>query len=381
MSLFNRNIQEIIESKRISTYGIFLSVSHLLTAFFLYRTNFSIDGLVCWQFFSGCQPFTRILFLGLSNALIIYGALSTICAGLFFLKKQKIAYYLFLTLSLFKIIVQLSDYRFMGNYHYMSNIINFAFLFLPCKKDIIKLFIVLFYMAAGVIKFNLDWFSGAALTNPSVLSGRWLILSCAYVVLLELVLSLGLLSKNKKYFYFVLVQVCLFHLFSWHIVGYFYPLIMFSLISIYFLSTETFVFPTQRINLFFVGLFLFAQMLPLFFDLNSSLTNKYRVYALNMLDAYSQCETRLFLKNKDSTIEYRPDFSKIVVRLHCDPIFIVQKVHETCDYYKTNANFKDIDFDFQVRRSSEQNNIQQLTLQNVCSHPLKIDALSGAAYQ
>ncbi len=381
MIFFNRHVQEIFTCKKNQIYGIFLSFSHLLTAYFWYRRDFDTDGIVCWQFFSNCQFLTRHLFSELSVDLIIYGSLSFFCMGLFFLKKEKPAYFLFLALSVFKMIVQLSDYRFMGNYHYMSNVINFVFLFLPNKKNIVKSFLVLFYVAAGLIKFNLDWFSGAALINPSIFSGRLLIFSCAYVILLELVFSIGLLSTQRKYFYFVLAQVCLFHLFSWHIVGYFYPVIMLSLISIFFLSPAEFCFPKELVNLVAIGLFIFAQGLPLVLDPHSSLTNKYRVYALNMLDADSECETRMLIKKKDSTIEYRPDFSKIAIRIHCDSVFIVKKVHATCQYFSPDPDFTDIDFDFQVRRSSERNDIEQLTYKNVCSHPLKINAVSGAAYQ
>ncbi|MBC7420968.1 MAG: hypothetical protein H7328_09595 [Bdellovibrio sp.] len=263
----------------------------------------------------------------------------------------------------------------------MSHIINFTFLFLANKKNMLKLFLVLFYVSAGLIKFNTDWFSGQALTNPSFFSGYLLVLACTYVVILEMIFSWLLLASNRKIFWFALFQICLFHIFSWHIVGYFYPIIMFALISLFFIQRDLFRFPKDLLNRCFIALFIIAQVIPFAIDKNSSLTNHYRVYSLNMLDAYSVCESRFFIKKTDVTIEYKPNLSQFSVRVHCDPIVLLSLLTKTCQDQASLAGFIDIDVDHQVRRKSDFSNIHQQSFANVCTNKLKIDRLSGGLYQ
>ena len=54
--------------------------------------------------------------------------------------------------------------------------------------------VVLFYFWAGLLKFNSEWLSGAALyKKPWLLPTGALPLACAYVLALETVFSWGLL--------------------------------------------------------------------------------------------------------------------------------------------------------------------------------------------
>ncbi len=377
-----KNIDEIKNDKNLTWYGFILCLTHLLSAYFFYPGLPKSDDIICWQFFENCHSVSTFILNSLDYSLLLYGFFSVICAVYFLLKKNQTAYILFFGLSAFKFIVHLSDYRFMGNYHYMSHVINFVFLLILNKKNMIKLMIVLFYMSAAMIKFNPDWLSGSALLRPTFLKQPFLGLACAYVIFLELVISILLLSKQRKLFYFALFQISCFHIFSWHIVGYFYPLIMFGLLALFFMNPASFEFPKNKTNLTVLAIFILAQILPIYITgKNSSLSNEYRVYSLNMLDAYTVCETRMFIKNKNSVIEYAPDFTKLAIRVHCDPVFVQQKVQKTCEFYKNNTEFLDIDFDHQVRRKSDPTETYQATFKNVCARPLKIHRLSGGFYQ
>jgi hypothetical protein len=135
--------------------------------------------------------------------------------------------------TLLKFALHMSNYNFMGNYHYMAYFVTMAFLFVGHKKHLIKYLIVSFYIAAGALKMNMDWLSGAAMIRTPWLNGPLLSVSLFYVVLLELVLVAGLLHRRQSVRIFVLIQLLAFHIFSWHIVGFYYPMVMFSLLSLF----------------------------------------------------------------------------------------------------------------------------------------------------
>ena len=56
--------------------------------------------------------------------------------------------------------------------------------------------------------------------------------SCVYVVVLETTLIFGLYARRNWIFYATLAQLVAFHIFSWPIVGFWYPTLMFCLLSI-----------------------------------------------------------------------------------------------------------------------------------------------------
>jgi hypothetical protein len=91
----------------------------------------------------------------------------------------------------------------------------------------------LFYFWAGTLKVNWEWISGAALYRPLwFFTGRGVIVACAYVVLMELFVSWGLLARRSWIFWSAVAQLALFHVMSWAVVDFFYPILMFLLLSI-----------------------------------------------------------------------------------------------------------------------------------------------------
>ena len=161
------------------------------------------------------------------------------------------------------------DYRFMGNYHYMPFLVSFMFLFIPQKLFFIPLLLVCFYFFAGLLKVsNLDWLTGLAfpenLDFPLFFNENIKLILCFYVVCLEIIgvwclvfiqtnckgkellntfaffrrktATKKIRSRNIKTIWKIMIyfQLILFHALSYFIVGYFYPLIMFCLLSLFF---------------------------------------------------------------------------------------------------------------------------------------------------
>lgn len=379
-SFFKGQIEEIQSSRVLQLYGALLGLSNILTAYFWWSREFSDTPAICWSFFQNCQVLSPIS-QNANSYLIIFAMISFLASLSLILKRGKEGYILLLFAFALKMLFQITDYRLMGNYHYMNNIIQVCFLFVFEKTNMIRLFLVLFYMAASLIKFNTDWLSGSALIRPSIFSGKLLEIACAYVIVLELVLApLLVLVRNKIIKYAVLVQLIIFHIFSWHIVGYLYPLTMFFLISLFFLDSNFFNWPKTKTNLFLIFIFIASQAYVAILEPQSSLNGRNRLLSLNMLDARAVCETRFILKYKNEIVEYIPDFLEYGMRIRCDPLIVLDHIKKTCEDQKMHSGFLDIDIDHQVRRFSESdqlNKIEQLTFQDVCQKSLHIGILGN----
>src|SRR5258705_3752500 len=172
-------------------------------------------------------------------------------------------------------------------------------LLVPRKRESVPLLLVLFYFWAGTLKLNGEWVSGAALYKPLwLLSGWAVVAACAYVVALELGVVWGLLSRRPWIFGSSLAQVLLFHLMSFAIVGWFYPLLMFALLSILVFVR---VFPasppepsvgerilSRRLSRAALGMALASSLIQLSSHLYpgaTAITGEGRLLSLHMFDA------------------------------------------------------------------------------------------------
>jgi hypothetical protein len=374
INFFEKNISEIQQDNKLKLFGLFLLGTHFLTAFFWLHFSFTF-GPICWPGLDGCES---ISFFVQNNWNYFVGFYVFLALGVFYVWTRnglRFFYWGLLLLVGIKLMLQLSDYRLMGNYHYMPQILTLAYLFLPRKIDVVRIFIVLFYFSAGMIKFNTDWFSGAALLKVPIINGFWLQVALAYVVLLEMFFVFFLLSSRQLLVWMVLVQLVLFHIFSFHIVGYFYPCIMACLLSAFLLFRSRLVMVFPRINKIAMFGFIFVQIFVLFFEPDSSVTGRGRILSLNMLDARTQCESVFYIKFKKKVIEYIPRFEHFGTRIQCDPALFFSQVKKLCLEKASDASFTDIDFVNQTRRISNPKAISKQVFLNVCKHPLSLSFL------
>jgi len=150
-------------------------------------------------------------------------------------KLAPVAWCALLVLNLLKSLILFQDYRLRLNQHYMTYWVTLAFLFVPYKRRAISYLVASFYFWAGTLKFTPDWFSGAALFGRAPLGVPQSLIpaSCIYVVFLELVVTFGLLIRNRWIFWCALIQFIAFHIASWPIVQFFYPTLMLSILTIF----------------------------------------------------------------------------------------------------------------------------------------------------
>ena len=374
-----KNKSEIENDRHLQLYGTLLGMLHLVTAYFFINFSFPFN-IICWPFLVGCQRWNYILIANWNVLLVIYAVGATACSVSFIMRKTGAGLSLLALVSILKFLLQMTDYRLMGNYHYMFHLIVLVFLFLPNKKNFIKIFIIGFYFVAGLLKFNSDWLGGELIKNQFIKNDSLLQTASAYAVIIELFFSFFLLSSRRGLFYLALVQIIIFHCVSWFIVGYYYPVIMLTLLSIFYMKPAQFKMPPASWSWIFVGLFVLAQVPSIIFADQSALSGQWRLYSLNMLDAKTECNTHFYIQKKTETIEYHPSFEVVGPRIHCDPVVVVAKANETCEFFREDAGVISIRLDHQVRRLTNSSNIIQMSFDNICNRPLKI-GISGDIQQ
>jgi hypothetical protein len=299
-----------------------------------------------------------------------YLAISVFSTALFFSKTRvKLAFWVFLGLNLFKLIIVAQDFQLRLNQHYMSGFVAIAFLFIPYKRNVLKTLIVLFYFWSGTLKLNYEWLSGAALyslaglgMNPNLLR-----LFGAYVVVLELVIAFGLLARKDWVFRSTLAQIVIFHIFSWQIVGFFYPTIMFTILAIFplcrFLDYSA-AQESQLTSLFFgreslvtyatVASFSVLQLIPYAFPGDSAITGEGRLFALHMFDAQVICNSTMEVHRPDGRRRRVNVVAQLPIRIRCDPIVYFNVGHQLCRIFAKNRTGQDVDISLHSRRRSEE---------------------------
>jgi hypothetical protein len=254
------------------------------------------------------------------------------------------AYASLVAVNALKLAIMLLDYRLRMNQHYMAFFATFAYLFVPAKRDVVRVLITLFYFWAGTLKLNWEWISGAGLYRPMwPFSSVGVVVACVYVIVLELVVAWALLAKRAWIFWAALAQVLLFHAMSWQVVGFFYPLLMFAILAIFplcrlvapadapegllaSLFTRRVAAPVYAM----AALFSVLQLVPYTFPGDRTLTGEGRLYALHMFDARATC-AGLGRATPGRRHDGRRDLKlPLDTRIACDPIVYCNRARNLC---------------------------------------------------
>lgn len=361
-----KSIAKLKNDWGLRLYGAALALTHVWTFLYWHSNSFFVNSQssinaepLCFPIFPNCDLF-RSLISSEFWQLILYAYLFlSVLSVCFFLmrKTESIAYWLLAFVTLTKFSLHMSNYNFMGNYHYMVYFVTFAFLFLSDKRRLIQYLVVAFYIAAGSLKINIDWLSGAAMISSPYISGSLLSLSLIYVIFLELILVFGLLHPNRWVRAMTLLQFIAFHVFSWHIVGFYYPMVMFSLLSIFIIDglipgqptlgpsrnllMDLFQFRASKVVYATLLLFILLQVTPFFLVKDPSLSGVPRLSSLNMFDAKTDCHILLVGHSRTmGDIHIRRASKNLGVRLKCDPIVYLNQAHQLC---RKNKKFKELD--------------------------------------
>ena len=368
-----QQVDEIAGDPALRAYGVALLATHVLTAFWLLNSGQADivaagQEAICWPLVPDCEALRVFSAAALQPIFAAYGvAALALCAAFARKNSTAIGWAGLLCLTVFKLAVIALDFRLRLNQHYMAFAVTGVFLLIPRKRESLQLLIVLFYFWAGTLKLNSDWLSGAALYHPLwLISGRAVILACAYVVALELVIVWGLLARRRGIFWTSFAQVLLFHVMSWAVVGFYYPILMFMLLAIFplarrspsvgeggsvfeALSAVRRAWPAWLV----AGLFSLVQLSTHLYPGDTAITGEGRLFALHMFDARIVCEATATATFPDGSREI-VDLNIGSARTGCDPITVHGYARILCRRRESGvAAFDRLDLKLLARRATE----------------------------
>lgn len=335
------SLAEIARDPALRVYGAVLGLTWVLTAASwrgdrdLVRLLSAGQPAICWPVFEGCAD-VRVLPASVWAA-VPWGvaALGLVVTGLFASGRVRWAVGALAALTLLGTAITLQDYRLRLNQHLMHTIVLAVFLLVPRKRDALRAVILGFYVSAGLLKLDADWLTGQAL-GPDGLPGvpaSWLPVACAAVVLLELVGVFGLLGPPSVARPTAAVLVG-FHGLSWGIVGFYYPLLMLGLLSIFWLCGRVpapLVDASRAWPLAVLVGFAGLQLVPRTLPGDPAITGQGRLFALHMFDAYVLCEASMDVRTADGRVQHVPIPTDIgPMRMRCDPIVHWGVARHTC---------------------------------------------------
>jgi len=362
-------IHEIRIDPALRVYGACLALSNLLTAVF-WTTTQPLDRIlssslpVCWPFFESCGTW-RVLGPHAIDALLASLVILSAANAVLFANDRLVpaALISLVVLSSVKTALILQDYRLVLNQHYMAAWALVVYLFVPSKRRSLLHLTVAFYVWAGLLKLNHEWLSGAALygRRPLDLPAALVPAECVYVVILELGAVFGILSRRAWAFWGALIQLVLFHIASFWVVGFFYPVLMFLLLSIVPMgrlirepSAEA-VRPAPRVvglswryerksTYLVLAMFSIMQMIPRLFPGDPSITGEGRVFALNMFDAPTRCVATVTPRvGSNVSVPEKFNIPFLQPRIACDPIVYLEAAKQMCKGTELRPRLEDFD--------------------------------------
>ena len=398
---FRAQIAEIERDDALRWYGAAMAFLHVVT--YLFWVDQRIAAFVhaqaepiCWPLVPDCEVLRRLSPAGVTLLLRAYFALA-IGAGLLFASRRLVpwAYVGLVLVNVLKLAIMLLDYRLRMNQHYMGFFASFAYLFVPGKRDGLRVLVTLFYFWAGSLKLNWEWISGAGLYRPMwPFSGVGVVAACVYVIVLELGVAWGLLAKRAWIFWAAFAQFLLFHALSWQVVGFFYPLLMFAILAIFPLSRL--VAPREppdgllvllwrgraRRSVYAIAaLFSMLQLVPYGFPGDRTLTGEGRLYTLHMFDARPTCAGWAELRHADGTTTRRELKLRLDTRIACDPIVYFNRARNLCRQRDAGlVAFQDLDLFLTARRTSDEEMKRVIATTGFCARGDRYDPFRHNAW-
>jgi len=385
-----RQADEIAADPALRGYGAALALLHVLAAYWI-RQNDKLAFLapdseaICWPLLPDCEWLRVVPPAGLELATVLWAAGGLAVAAAFLRRRwagRAVAGLCLLTL--FELAVLALDFRLRRNQHGMALWVTGAFLLVPGKRNALRLLVCLFYFWAGTLKLNWEWLSGANLYAPVWLfTGPWLVAACAYVIVLELGVVWALFARRPLWFWGALAQLVVFHVFSWPVVGYFYPLLMFGILALFPLARLVPPVPAPGWGgaAGVAALFSLLQLTPHLFPGDRTLTGEGRLFALHMFDARVVCDAWADVHGADGSLRRESLRKHFEARTGCDPVVIHGFARNLCRARDAGRlDFVDLDVHLRSRRASESALRPVIDVSDFCAKRVRYDPFGHNAW-
>lgn len=363
MDLLERQIAAIRDDRALRGYGAALALIHVVTVLWWFDRG-AIETAaagpnklaICWPLVPHCEQL-RFLGPGALKALFVAIIVAAVLVAALFARARTVraGFYGLFALNVVKVFVLALDFRLRMNQHYMGFAATAAFLFVPDKRAALSVLVCLFYVWAGTLKLNEEWISGAALYKPVwFFHGEHVRIATTYVIVLELGVAWGLLARRGWLFWPAFAQLVVFHVFSWPVVSFFYPLLMFALLSIYpMMRAWPRPTPRSRPTMFATAAaFSLLQLVPYAYPGDHALTGEGRLYALHMFDARVRCQGWADVRLTNGRMNKVNLVLPLDTRIACDPIVFHGNASRLCAE-KRRLQFVDLDLHVTAARATD----------------------------
>ncbi len=409
MSFFNRQIEEIERDPVLRRYGAALALINFVTALFWLTTE-RLDQIlapavapICWPFLDSCGAWRIVSQDGIAAAVYLLLILALVNAFMFCqLRHARAAYWVLLALSILKAVLRAPGFNLIDRKSALHARLRHptvpAFIgAAQAARDPMPLLRRCSTFWAGVLKLNPEWLSGAAHSNgrrPFNLPEAFMPAACTYVVVLELIVVFGVLSSRRWIFWLCFNQLIVFHIASFWAVGFFYPCMMFPLLSILRESSGArlalrdasnavasrpgfaafFGGAESRTTYVFLTGFCVLQLIPRAFPGDPSVTGEGRMFALHMFDAPLECKATALVRTSGRTsrdVVLRAPF--LTSRIACDPIVYFELAKDACLENDLNRRFDDLDLDLRIRKQGQVVDQTVARIESFCSTAPRYD--------
>jgi hypothetical protein len=385
------------DADRDRVYAYLVLAGHASVLAYLWDTRILsvlVKGVepICWPYLEQCAQLRFESMAPIALLFCIY--LMLVAAGVVYCRRNlAITRYLIIaSVSLLFGLMSL-DYRFRANEFYMLFWFNAVYLVWPHRRWALPLILISFYFWAGHLKLNYEWISGAVLYHDLwFIPARYNSIACTYVVVLEMVLCWGLLSRRAWVRWAVLVQLGLFHFESLSQIHWFYPLLMTTMLGVFVVenmnsdasrrATLSVLMRGQAPKLIYVLCFVFGaiQLAPALYRGDSTLNGQGRLFTMHMFQARQVCEvlaTLHYETGKSSTINLK--LETLPPRMVCDPIVYYSRVEKICRD-RGIAKVIDADFLMRVKRTTDRTFQTIIDEQNFCDPPRGFSLLANTSW-
>ncbi|HRK06712.1 MAG TPA: hypothetical protein PLZ57_02990 [Pseudobdellovibrionaceae bacterium] len=374
-------------------FGAMLALIIAVTPLWWLHTGareFLVSGVpeLCWPGFENCGAWR---FASQSRVDLVFIALGVggLCSALalWFKPQHRMASASLALMFAVKLLLSALDYRLRGNHHQMANLVTLIFLLVPRPAATFALLIPSFYFAAGLLKLNAEWLSGAALADRLPLRGWLLELSLIGIVLMELIGIWWLLDRQRSpwRFWSILGILFVFHLVSIESVGFFYPIVMAALLSCFlwtkldwpiFWASSSHAQPVLKrfsllnlakswrasggeVKLAWIvsGVFVGVQFLPALISARNDLSGEGRLIASSMVHNRTEC--RGFMRAQWGVHEAQIPMPvmQLPIRIWCDPLVFYNHARQMCreqnpdrlDWYLLSRNTSEAEYQLIVQ--------------------------------
>lgn len=362
-NLFN----EIRLDTSLHLYGVSLSLAYILTIFFWYQdgaiTTASIDEPWCWPFYPSCWEHRATIYQA-ATFIALLGILAWLSLAYFICRKVNLACICLSLTSMMSLLLVIQDFRFRSNQICMLSWVTLVYLFAPSKRTSIPAIIIAFYLWAGKLKLNWEWISGSGLYHE-----LWLIpqsyttAACIYVILLQMILIWGLVSSRRWFFWTTLIQLVAFHIQSFSQIRYWYPSLMFLLLSFFVFDRiilsknegKQGISPSAWGKGTWVIILLFSlmQLIPIVRADTQLRVSSWRFFALHMFEAKYSCDIQVERVFQDRPVQVLPVFLVVNPKVKCDPVVYWNYARNRCREWSTEPQFLSMKVTINYRKYSD----------------------------